>query len=165
MERLITTAAIAAFSLSSFADRAADFLKGIENFKSSAYLCQAGELAIGYGFTDPDLIAKGAITRAEADRELSRICGDIRQRLRRELKRQRLTENEETAVVSFIYNVGWYNFKCSRLFRMLLQGKRGSIVANEFRRWAYVTQNGQKVKSKGIQKRRIAEALMFARGG
>lgn len=165
MKRLITTAAIAAFALSAFADKAADFIKGIEGFRPSAYLCQAGELAIGYGFTDPRLIAKGTISRAEADRELDRICGTIRQRLRMELKGQRLTDGEEAAVVSFIYNVGWYNFKCSRMCRLIIQGKRGSDVAEEFRRWTYVSQDGRKVKSKGLQKRRLSEAVMFARGG
>jgi lysozyme len=160
--RLLVFVAIAALHTPTFADMAADFIKRYEGFKSSAYLCQAGEWAIGYGFTDKKLIAKGYIYQTEADIELIRICGEIRNRLRKELKRQRLTENEETAVISFIYNVGWYNFKCSKMFRLIIHGKRGSIVANEFRRWVYVTQNGRKVKSRGIQRRRIAEASMFA---
>lgn len=164
MKRMITTAAIAAFYVAAFADRAEDFIKEHEGFRASVYLCQAGERAIGYGFTDPLLISKGTISRADADKELNRICVDIRNKLRRDLKVQRLTEREETAVISFIYNVGWYNFKCSKMFRLILHGKRGNLVANEFKRWIYITHNGRKVKSNGIEKRRNAEAEMFSRG-
>lgn len=164
MKWIITTAAFAAFTLTAFADSTADFLKGVEGFRSSVYLCQAGERAIGYGFTAPELIAKGSMTRVEADRELIRICGEIRRRLRRELRRQRLRECEETAVISFIYNVGWYNFKSSSMFRLILHGKRGGVVAKEFRRWVYVTKDGKKIRSRGIEKRRAAEARMFAEG-
>lgn len=162
--RFLVLVAIAALHTPTFADRAADFIKRYEGFKSSAYLCQAGEWAIGYGFTDKKLIAKGYISQTEADIELDRICREIRIRLRRELKRQHLTEHEETAVISFIYNIGWYNFKCSRMFRLIVQGKRGSVVADEFLRWVYVSQSGRKVKSRGIQKRRVYEAMMFKKG-
>ena len=163
MQRIGTMAAIAAITFTAYADRATDFLKGIEGFRTSVYLCQAGEKAIGYGFTAPDLIAKGTITRAEADKELTRICGEIRNRLRTELKGQHLTENEEAAVISFIYNVGLYNFKTSTMFRLLLHGKRGTVVANEFRRWVYVSNGGKKVMSKGIQNRRMREAMLFVK--
>lgn len=161
MKWMLTTAAIAAFTFTASADRAADFIKGIEGFRSSAYLCQAGELAIGYGFTDKKIISKGYISQTEADIELDRICREIRIRLRRELKRQHLTEHEETAVISFIYNVGWHNFKCSSLFRLLIHGNRGGIVADEFVRWVYVRQNGRKVISNGLKKRRLAESVLF----
>ena len=162
--KLLVFVAIAALHTPTFADRAAELIKGIEGFKSSVYLCQGGHKSIGYGFTDKRLISKGYISRAEADRELIRICVEIRQKLRMELKRQHLTAGEEAAVISFIYNVGWGNFKSSKMFRLIIRGKRGVEVSNEFKRWVYVTKNGRKVKSRGIQKRRYKEAAMFRRG-
>ena len=162
MHRLAMVAAIAAFALPSFADRATDHLKRIEDFRESVYLCQAGERAIGYGFTSADMIAKGHITRAEADKELERLCQNIRRQIRKELKGQPLTDGETAALVSFVYNVGWRNFKNSTILKKIRQGKRGVEVGEEFRRWVYVTKGGKKIRSRGLQKRRLSEAVMFS---
>lgn len=49
-----------------------------EGFRSKAYVCPAGKLTIGYGFTDKTLVAKGKITRTEADRILdARIAKEV----------------------------------------------------------------------------------------
>ena len=165
MNKIVSLVVIAAFSLTAYGTHgAAALLRRVEGYRASPYLCQAGEWAIGYGFTAPSLIAKGSITQREAETELNRICTAIQTRLRRELKHQRLTPNEEAAVISFIYNVGWYRFKTSTMFRLLIHGKRGKIVADEFRRWVYVSNGGRKVKSRGMQKRRMIEASTFLKG-
>lgn len=144
---------------------AEEILKGFEGFRPSVYRCEAGKPTIGYGFTSEAMIRRGRITEAEASAELKRICDGIRTKLRKELgEGNGLKPNEEAAVVSFIYNVGWANFKASTMCRLLKEGKRGSIVASEFHRWVYVTKDGRKVVSKGLVNRRRAEARLFLVG-
>lgn len=162
MNRIITTAAFAAVCLTSFADKATDLIKGHEGYRASVYRCQAGVKAIGYGFTDEHLIRKGRMTREEADSVLQGKCIGIRRMIRRDFKG--LTANEEAALVSFVYNVGWGRFKTSSMYRHLVRGSRGRIIGNEFRKWVYVTKGGKRVKSRGIQKRREAEATLFEKG-
>lgn len=161
MKHLMTTAAIAALSIAAYADKAVDLIKRYEDFRPSVYICQAGVKAIGYGFTSADMIVKGYVSREDADRELTRLCEEIRQKLRRELQDVRLTEAEEAALISLIYNVGWRRYRASTIHRKIRQGIRGSEVAEEIRKWVYVTKDGRKVKSKGLQKRRLSEALIF----
>lgn len=164
---IIILAAVAFVSLtSSGADMAADLLKGLEGFQSSSYLCEAGRPTIGYGFTSRELVAKGYITRKEADKELDRTCRAIANKLHKELGAKTiLAPHEEAALVSFIFNVGWGNFKSSTMCAMLKKGVRGAAIGAEFHRWVYITKNGRKVESRGLCKRRKKEAQMFLCGG
>lgn len=164
MKRFLIVAAISALSLPAYCNGSADFVKRYEGFRTSAYRCTAGIKTIGYGFTANHMVAKGSITRVDADKELKRLCDEVAEKLRRELRGQRLTKGEEMAVVSFAYNIGWGNFKTSRVLALLKQGKRGSIVAEEIRKWVYVTKGGKKLVCKGLKVRRLREAAMFVRG-
>lgn len=143
------------------ADKAAKFLKTVEGFSATAYSDVAGKNTIGYGFTSKAMIGKGRITETEASAELSRLCRAISARLRAELGMQKLTVSEEAAVISFIYNVGWENFRSSTMCRLLKEGKRGSVVAAEFARWVYVTKGNRKVVCKGLKIRREKERRAF----
>ena len=146
-------------------DKASTLLKGFEGFRPSVYKCEAGKDTIGYGFTSKELIAKGRMTEEEASVELKRICEGIAKNLREELGNgNTLTASEEAAIVSFIYNVGWYNFKTSTLCRLLKEGRRGAVVGVELRKWVYVTKDGKKMESKGLAKRRGEEARAFLVG-
>lgn len=137
-----------------------ELIKEFEGFRAKVYKCQAGKDTIGYGFTSAEMVKKGSITEAEASAELARICTSIRKKLRAELGTT-LKPCEEAAVVSFIYNVGWANFKSSTMCKLLKEGKRGQVVASEFSKWVYVTSNGKKVVSKGLKNRRAKEAATF----
>ena len=141
--------------------RAVALIKSVEGFSATTYRDAVGIRAIGYGFTSEWLVSREQMTKAEASLELSRICRQIICQLRRELYGQRLTEGEEAAVVSFIYNVGWANFKASTMCRLLKKGKRGKVVADEFTRWVYVTKNGRKVVCDGLKTRRAMERQRF----
>lgn len=141
--------------------KAANFLKTVEGFRPTEYKDLSGISAIGYGFTSSAMVGKGRLTEAEASVELSRICRGIAAKLRAELGNQRLSVSEETAVISFIYNVGWANFKVSTMCRLLKEGKRGKVVADEFSRWVYITKGGRKVVCKGLKTRREKERIIF----
>lgn len=146
-------------------DKATALIKGFEGFRSFVYTCEAGKPTIGYGFTSAAMVGKGYITEAEASAELARICGSITAKLRSELGNGNvLLPHEEAAVVSFIYNVGWTNFKNSTMCRLLKEGKRGAVVGVEFRKWVYVTKGGKKVVSNGLRNRRTKEAMTFLLG-
>lgn len=142
-------------------DKTATFLKTVEGFRATVYSDAAGKSTIGYGFTSKAMIGKGRITETEASAELSRLCRSISARLRAELGSQKLTVAEESAVISFIYNVGWGNFRTSTMCRMLKEGKRGGVVADEFARWVYVTKDNRKVVCDGLKRRREKERRMF----
>ena len=146
------------------ATKAVGFLKGIEGFRAVPYLDASGKRAIGYGFTSASMIRKGLLTEREASVELMRLCRTISRQLRAELGSQRLTVREEAALISFIYNVGWYNFRASTMCRLLKEGKRGEEVSREFGKWVYVTKNGRKVICKGLQARREKERRWFEGG-
>lgn len=164
---IVTTAilAMASTALCDTIDKAAALLKGFEGFRPSVYKCEAGKDTIGYGFTSKELIAKGRMTEAEASAKLKRMCESITLKLREELgKGNTLTASEESAIVSFIYNVGWYNFKASTLCRLLKEGRRGAVIGVELRKWVYVTKGGKKVVSKGLARRRDKEARTFLIG-
>lgn len=75
-----------------------------EGFRSKVYICPAGKPTIGYGFTDSDLVKKGTITRAEADKILGK-------KVRSELMWVRktfpgLNQKQQAAVVSLAFNIG-----------------------------------------------------------
>lgn len=145
--------------------KATGLVKGFEGFRPSVYKCEAGNATIGYGFTSKELIAKGHMTEADATAELKRICDDIADKLRKEVGAAKpLTPSQEAALVSFIYNVGWANFKNSKMCRLLKDGKRGAVVGLEFRKWVYVTKGGKRVVSKGLRTRRNKEAMTFLVG-
>lgn len=75
-----------------------------EGFRPTPYLCQGQKWSIGYGFTDKELVAKGKITRAEADRQLGI-------RVRKEIvwvKKTfpKLSDRQLVAIVSLAFNTG-----------------------------------------------------------
>ena len=143
------------------AERAARFLKRTEGFSSAVYNDSAGNKTIGYGFTSAVMVGRRILTENEASVELLRICRSISRRLRMELGTQRLSVNQEAALISFIYNIGWGNFKSSKMCRLLKEGKRGAEVSKEFVRWVYVTKDGEKVVSEGLRARRDKERRWF----
>ena len=163
---ILALAAIATAALtSSGADRAVELLKGFEGFRAKPYLCEAGRKTIGYGFTSKEWTSRKSVSESEAAKELKRLADGIAAKLRAELgEGNRLTANEEAAVVSFIYNIGWWNFKNSTMCRLLKEGRRGAVVAAEFHRWVYVTKDGRKTVSEGLKNRRRKEARCFLKG-
>ena len=161
MRVAIAALAVMATDTVDAAQKAATFLKSVEGFRATAYQDPTGKRTIGYGFTSSHMVGKGTMGEAEASAELSRICREISSMLRTELKGQHLTPSQEAALISFIYNVGWANFRSSTLCRLLKSGKRGRVVADEFARWVYVTKDGRKVISKGLVVRREKERRKF----
>lgn len=155
-------AAILATATAQAEGHAAAFLKSVEGYRARTYKDATGKPTIGYGFTSADMIGQGTISRQNASKALLRKCGEIKAQLRRELGNGvHLTQAEETALVSFIYNVGFNGFRRSTMCRLLKRGERGERVANEFLKWVYVRKGNRKVVSRGLVRRRRRERRLF----
>ena len=140
---------------------AEELIKTFEGFRGKTYICPAGVKTIGYGFTDKDLVAKGTITREEANKVLARKVKNLQARIVVDLNSygRKLTKNELAALTSFVYNVGWHNWMSSTMREKLICGDKAG-AAEEFPRWKYA--GGKKLM--GLIRRRAAEQRTFKRG-
>jgi len=138
-----------------------------EGCRLKGYICPAGVPTIGYGSTGLDYYntdEKGRPTKITTDtvwtswQAKDRLRKDIfkfSQQILRHIVVD-INDNQFSAIVSFVYNVGIGNFKRSTLLKKL---NRGDIVgaSNEFLRW---NRAGGRVLN-GLIKRREAERELF----
>ena len=158
MKKVVTTMAAMLMTMSmamaDAVDAATDFIAREEGFRARTYICPGGGRTIGYGCTDPDVLAKGYVTEPEA-KEI------LRTRVRKELawinKRiPNLTEGQQIAVVSLVYNVGHPKFLRSKAYAALVAGK----MLEGIREMTGFCKVGGKV-SPGLQARRERERKVF----
>ena len=131
-----------------------DLIKRFEGVKLRAYKCPAGVWTVGVGSTR-DVHAGMVITQTEADERLREDLQDAEAAVERLVKVQ-LTDNEFSALVSLVFNIGSGAFSHSTLLRMLNSGDRKG-AALQFKRW---NRGGGKVLP-GLVKRRAAETALF----
>lgn len=129
-------------------------IKEFEGYRSVAYKCPAGVWTLGYGTTDG---IRPGMTCTEHDAEvwLKRDVAKFEQAVS-EAVTVPLSENQFSALVSFVYNIGAQAFRESTLLRKLNQGDHDGAAA-EFDRWKY---GGGQVLP-GLVKRRDAEESLF----
>lgn len=135
---------------------AIDLIKKYEGLSLTAYKCPAGFLTIGYGCTvypdgkpvkEGDVITK---TKAEAlllDYVINKILPNIRD--------LHLTSNQEAALCSLIYNIGWPAFAKSKCYKAI-KAKDWETV---FREWEWCKGSGKFLL--GLAKRRAEELSLF----
>jgi lysozyme len=137
-------------------DAGLDLIKQAEGFSPSAYECPGGVMTIGYGHAiKEDEEFPDKITREEAEKLLKKDVEHAEEIVKRYVKK-RLTRNQFSALVSFVYNVGEGNFRSSTLLRYINKDKDYHAAA-EFIRWRYAN----KVVLGGLVKRRLEEALLY----
>lgn len=139
---------------------ALDIIKEFEGFSPTPYLCQAGIRTIGYG----TVLAKDIpdrMTPETAEKYLRERCQKDFEAILK-LLRYTLSEEQYSALVSFVYNVGLNNFAKSTLLKKINERKIIE-VPQQINRWRYVTDpvTKQKIVSMGLAYRRMAEALLF----
>ena len=136
-----------------------DLVKDFEGFGAKAYLCPAGVWTIGYGHTAG--VKKGqTITKAEAERLLSKDLADFWARMRSSIK-VKLSDNQAGALLSFAYNVGVGGFKSSSALREANKGNHDR-VPEKLALWNKATVNRKKVVLSGLVRRRAAEGAFYA---
>lgn len=130
-----------------------------EELYLKAYLCPKGIPTIGYGHTKTvtheDVKNGRIITENEADRlflqDVMDACKDVET-----LVKVRLNDNQFSALVSLVFNIGEGQFKNSTMLRKLNQSNYPAASA-EFKRWKYCK---GKVLA-GLVKRRQKEEDLF----
>lgn len=136
-------------------------LKQWEGLELAEYPDSAGVPTIGYGHTKG--VTVGMIcTQAQADawflEDTAWACDCVDSSVK-----VSLNDNQFAALVSFCFNVGTDAFKTSTLLRQLNTGDYAS-VPSEMAKWVYVTANGKKTKSTGLENRRNAEGGLWVKG-
>jgi lysozyme len=127
-----------------------------EGLAVEKYQDAAGKWTIGYGHLiktgetfDGPISEQRATELLEQDLQLAQSAVD-------ELVSVSLNENQYSALVDFVYNVGKNNFSASTLLKRLNSGKYAT-AANEFVKWVYA--GGRRID--GLARRRAAERTLF----
>lgn len=138
-----------------FNDAGLLILKLFESCKLTAYQDQKGIWTIGYGCTH-HIRPNETITQEEAD---SRLREDLQwtiDTVAAIIKPHELNDNQFSAIVSLVYNIGVVDFRSSTLLNCIKMGHPDD-AANEFERWDKV--NG--IPSDGVLRRRKSERALF----
>lgn len=130
-----------------------------EGLRLSSYLCPKGVWTIGFGATGPDIV-KGLVWTE--DQAWARLREDIEARERQveNAVTVPLNENQFSALVSFVFNLGIGRLRSSTLLRRLNAGDYLSAAA-EFERWDNVCDHTGCREEKGLRLRRRAEQDLF----
>lgn len=133
-------------------------IKKYEGCRLQAYLCPAGVWTIGYGTTFyPDgtpVKAGDIITQTYADV----LLNDYIDRHIRPLFTKfpyTLTELQQSAIASLVYNVGESSFLRSKLYKAICDKDYSEIC----RQWDWYKADGKVLK--GLVKRRVEELFTF----
>jgi lysozyme len=131
-----------------------------EGLRLNAYLCPAGVWTIGWGNTfyeNGSKVKQGdVITRERADALLLMIVNKFRNEMR-PLITKPLTVNQESALVSFVYNVGVNALRRSTLLKKVNANPSDPTIRDEFMKWNKA--NG--VMLPGLTNRRRDEANLY----
>lgn len=72
-----------------------------------------------------------------------------------------LNDNQKTALVSLVYNIGVGGFNSSTLLKRINAGHGPDSIREAFLMWSKITVNGKKVVSQGLINRRNKEADLY----
>lgn len=131
-------------------------VKGFEGLRLEAYRCPSGVWTIGYGHTSG--VTQGMkVNEGWAESALKQDLNDVLKQVER-LGLPLKTQGQIDAVVDFVFNAGYGNFRVSTLRRLIKEEASDDEISKQFMRWVYGTQNGKKVVLEGLKKRRAWEA-------
>ena len=134
-----------------------NLIKKWEGLRLTAYKCAAGVNTIGYGTTtykDGSKVKEGDKITIEMAEDL--LVHDVTFICNR-LPNLKVNQKQMDAICSFIYNVGFYAFINSTLFKLLRKNSNDPVIADEFLKWKKA--NGQVVQ--GLLNRRIDEKNLY----
>ena len=135
-------------------------IRKYEGLKLKAYKCPAGVWTIGFGATfyeNGTKVKEGdVITRDRADNLLFFMAQKFLAAIRPMIT-AKLTANQESALLSFAYNVGTEAFRRSTLLRKVNANPADPTIRQEFAKW--VKAGGMVLP--GLQRRRAEEADLY----
>lgn len=135
-----------------------DIVKEFESCRLKAYRCAAGVPTIGWGHTKGIRMGQ-TITQAQADAYLVEDLEEFEEAVERYVAAP-LNDNEFSALVSLVFNIGPSAFLHSTLLYRLNRGWR-KLAADQFLVWNKGTVKGKKVVLRGLVRRRAAERELF----
>jgi len=143
--------------------KATQLIRECEGFRPTVYKCQAGKKTIGYGFTDKNLVAKGSMTKDEANNILNVKVLTAGRRIRRLVGTGvELTDGQMAALISLYFNIGEGNFKNSTILKVVKSGQL-EAAPSAIRMWVKYTdkKSGNKLTSRGLVIRRAREIKLW----
>lgn len=142
--------------------KATQLIKEGEGFRSKVYKCQAGKATIGYGFTDKNLVAKGSMTKDEANNILNVKVIKAGKRIRQLVGDVKLSDGQLAALISLYFNIGEGNFRNSTILKVIKSGQLETAPA-AIRMWVKYTdkESGNKLTSRGLVIRRAREIKIW----
>jgi len=133
-------------------------IKKFEGCELEAYKCSAGVWTIGYGRTKN--VKKGdTCTQEQADEWLHEELPVYGAYVTNAVHVP-LSQNEFDALVAWTYNLGPSNLNDSTMLKVLNDNKKDE-VPHQMRKWNKARVNGEKVVLPGLERRRLAESLLF----
>ena len=134
-----------------------EIIKSSESCRLKAYLDnQHGRVwTVGYGHTGPDVVEGLRILPEQAIRWLVEDCEEAERGVEKCVK-VALNENQFSALVSFVFNIGEAQFKRSTMCRLINAGEFAQ-AARQFARWVY----DEGVIQPGLITRREREKELF----
>jgi lysozyme len=141
-------------------DEGLKLVKSFEGCELKSYRCPAGVWTIGYGHTK-NVSPNQTITQEQAEQLLHADMEECVSYID-ELVQVPLTDNQFSALVSFVFNVGKGNLMSSTLLKKLNAGEYDA-VPNELARWNKATDPNTGVLKvlPGLVTRRAAEAKLW----
>lgn len=133
-----------------------EMIKRYEGCSLKAYLCPAHKWTIGYGITvypDGTPVKEGdIITQSKAD---ALLLDYIINQILPHIRDLSLSNNQEKALVSLLFNVGWPAFSKSKCYKAIKERDWGTAYKN----WDWITGGGKVLN--GLIKRREEERFLF----
>lgn len=135
---------------------AIDLIKKYEGLSLKAYKCPASVWTVGYGTTvypdgtpvkSGDVVTKDKAEALLLDYVINKIMPNIRD--------LGLSDNQEAALASLIYNIGWGAFAKSKCYKAI----KAKDWETAFHNWDWIKGGGKVLK--GLIKRRAEEMALF----
>ena len=135
---------------------AIDLIKKYEGLSLKAYKCPAGVWTVGYGVTvypDGTPVKSGDVVTKEKAEAL--LLDYVINKILPNIKALNLTDNQEAALCSLIYNIGWGAFSKSKCYKAIKTKDWATVFAN----WDWIKGGGKVLN--GLIKRREEERYLF----
>lgn len=137
-----------------------ELIKKWEQLRCRAYKALPSEkhYTIGYGHYGADVKPNQVITVQQAEELLKKDVQEYSVRLT--WFNDKFEQHQYDALVSLIFNIGWFNFKYSMLGRYAYEVNKTKAPIDVARRIILWVRSGSKVVL-GLQRRRVEEANYF----
>ena len=134
-----------------------DLIKKYEGLSLKPYKCAAGYPTIGYGnrFYEDGREVKLSDQPITKERAEALLRDYVIKQISPKIEPLGLTDTQETALISLIYNIGWTAFSRSKCYKAIKAKDWGTAFNN----WDWISAGGKALN--GLIKRRAEEIALF----